>query len=152
MSVTIESDKALREALTSLSLEARRQLGARFVTSVSHLSSNPVLTQGLEVIANTDRTDAELDNAFQNVRNFSIKSYTACGQDADWLAQAEHFVAAALSVCLTPESQITGENNLAWKAAMQARMARNCEMIDRDQGEVENEAARQYQTVMEFVA
>ena len=34
--------------------------------------------------------------------------------------------------------------NAAWKAAMQARMAKNCEMMEENEGEVETEAERQY--------
>ena len=75
-----------------------------------------------------------------------------CGKDADWSAQAEHFVAMAYAAVLTPEPQIITKTNLAWKAAIQARMARNCAMIEQDHGEVENEAVKQYEIASDFLS
>lgn len=150
--VEINNDQQLRKALNDISLENQRALGARFVTSVSHLSSNSIIAQGLQIAGNPDRTPAELETAYKNTKALALDSYTSCGRDADWLAQAEHFVAAALSACLLPDEQFTIQDNLAWKAAMQARMARNCEMIMNDRGEVDNEANRQYAIASEFLA
>ena len=62
----------------------------------------------------------------------------------DWLAQAEHFVAAALQAALAPADQLPGRSTAAWKAAMQARMARNCAMIETGQASADSESQRQY--------
>jgi hypothetical protein len=132
-------------------LEIQRNLGAQFVASVSHLSDNPIISQGLQVAKNTNRSATELENAYKNAKKLAIDSYTACGRDADWSAQAEHFVAAAIAACLLPEDQFTQKENIAWKTAMQARMARNCEMILQDKGEMDNEANRQYAIAMEIL-
>ena len=67
-----------------------------------------------------------------------------CGKDTDWLAQADHFVAASAAAALTPADQLAAKTNPAWKAAMQARMAKNCEMMETDEGEAQSEAERQY--------
>ncbi len=76
------------------------------------------------------------------MKAYSVQTFTACGRDADWASQAEHFVAAAALAALLPEKQLPATNTvLAWKAAMQARMAKNCEMILNDQCELDNEAA-----------
>ena len=150
-SVKIDNDQQLREALNDLSLENQRLLGARFVKSVSHLCNNPLITQGLETANDPSRSPQALVSAYKNAKAFGIEKYTSCGRDADWSGQAEHFVATALAACLLPEDQITQQENLAWKAAMQARMARNCEMILQDRGEVDNEASRQYMIVQEFL-
>ena len=78
------------------------------------------------------------------MKTFATQTYTACGSDADWAAQAEHFVATAAAACLAPVEQAGVNSSNAWRAAMQARMAKNCEMILNDEGEVANEAERQY--------
>ena len=141
----------MRQALNNLPLEIQRKLGAHFVASVSHLSSNPVISQGLQVANNPERTSAELELAYKSAKKLAIDSYTACGRDADWSAQAEHFVAAAITACLLPNDQHSEHENIAWKAAMQARMARNCEMIIQDKGEIDNEANRQYSMTRELL-
>lgn len=151
MSLRITNDQQLRQALNNLPLEIQRNLGAQFVASVSHLSDNPIISQGLQVAKNTNRSATELENAYKNAKKLAIDSYTACGRDADWSAQAEHFVAAAIAACLLPEDQFTQKENIAWKTAMQARMARNCEMILQDKGEMDNEANRQYAIAMEIL-
>ena len=151
MSLKITNDQQLRQALNDLPLEIQRNLGARFVASVSHLSRNPIITQGLQVAKNSQRTFAELEIAYKSAKKLAIDSYTACGRDADWSAQAEHFVAAAMAACLLPEDQVTQKENIAWKAAMQARMARNCEMILQDKGAMDNESNRQYAIAMEML-
>lgn len=150
--VEITNDQELRDALNDLSLENQRKLGARFVSSVSHLSSHSTITQGLHTLGAPNHTTAELETSYKNVKAFAIDRYTSCGRDADWAAQAEHFVASALTACLLPEEQLNQQDNLAWKAAMQSRMARNCEMIMNDRGEVDNEANRQYAIAGDFLA
>jgi hypothetical protein len=151
MSLQITNDQQLRQALHNLPLEAQRKLGAHFVNSVSHLSRNPVVSQGLQVAKNPERSTTELEAAYKSAKKLAIDSYTACGRDADWSAQAEHFVAAAIAACLLPDTQYSDKENIAWKAAMQTRMARNCEMIIQDKGEVDNEADRQYTIAMELL-
>jgi len=149
MSIEITNDQQLRQALNNLPLETQRKLGAQFVASVGHLSSNPIVSQGLLVAENAERTGSELEMAYKSAKKLAVDSYTACGRDADWSAQAEHFVAAAIAACLLPGEQYNEKENIAWKAAMQARMARNCEMIIQDKGEVDNEANRQYAIAMQ---
>ncbi|MEW8087452.1 MAG: hypothetical protein AB2823_17970, partial [Candidatus Thiodiazotropha endolucinida] len=79
----------------------------------------------------------------KTVKAFATQTYTACGSDADWAAQAEHFVAAAAAASLSSDDQSGARG--AWKAAMQARMAKNCEMILNDDGGIANESEKQYQ-------
>jgi hypothetical protein len=151
MSLEITNDQQLRQALNDLTLEQQRKLGAEFVTSVSHLSDNPIIAQGLQSAENSARTTAELEFAYKSAKKLAIDTYTACGRDADWSAQAEHFVAAAIAACLIPEEQYNLNENIAWRAAMQCRMARNCEMILQDEGDVDNEATRQYAIAREML-
>ena len=147
----ITNDQQFREALNKLGLADQRSLGAQFVSSVSQLCSHAAIDQGLQVLENRDKSTNELETAYHNAKSLAVEKYTACGRDADWAAQAEHFVASALAACLLPGDQVNAQENLAWKAAMQSRMARNCEMIMNDRGEVDNEAARQYAITTRFL-
>ena len=149
---SISNDQDLRTALDRLSLLDQRLLGARFAASVLNLSDNPKLEKLAESAIEPDLTDADREEIFKAVKSIAVQTYTACGKDADWAAQAEHFVAMAYAAVLTPESQIITKTNLAWKAAIQARMAKNCAMIENDQGDVQNEALRQYEIASEFLS
>jgi hypothetical protein len=152
MSAQITNDHLLREALNNLSPLQQRELGGRFVANVAHLSSDPRLVQSLEVAADRDCSPQNLETTYKMVKAFATQTYTACGSDADWAAQAEHFVAAAAAASLTPEEQTGPTTNNAWRAAMQARMAKNCEMILKDDGGIDNEAEKQYQIAQDYLA
>lgn len=150
MPTQISNDQQLREALTNLSAQQQRALGGLYVSNVSHLSGDSRISRAIEMAAKGDITPQELEDAYKSVKAFATQSYTACGRDADWAAQAEHFVAAAATACLAPQEADEQSNN-AWKAAMQARMAKNCEMILNDAGEIDNEAQKQYQIATQFL-
>ena len=149
--IQISNDWELRQALDSVSVTDQRTAGGLMVRNVLKLTKDVRIMRAVEVAANPNRDDAELETAYRDARAFSVNSYTACGRDADWMAQAEHFVAAAATACLLPEDQLVGANNPAWRAAMQARMAKNCEMIESGEGAVDSEAARQYAIVGRFL-
>jgi hypothetical protein len=141
---TISNDHDLREALNELSADQRRILGARFAKAVVHLCRDDRVVRAIETAINPSASDAELTDAYKAAKAYATKTYTACGRDTDWLAQADHFVAASAAAALTPPAQLPEKINPAWKAAMQARMAKNCEMMEVDEGETESEADRQY--------
>ena len=149
---SISNDQDLRAALDKLSLADQRLLGARFASSVLNLSGNARLAKVAEAAMEPDLSDAEMEENFKAAKSIAVQTYTACGSDADWAAQAEHFVAMAYTAVLTPEAQIVTKTNLAWKAAIQARMAKNCAMIDQDQGDVQNEAVKQYEITVDFLS
>ncbi len=151
MPTQITNDQQLREALSGLTLNQQRELGGLFVANVKHLSEDPRIERALQAAATVDLSAPELEEAHKSVKTFATQSYTACGRDADWAAQAEHFVAAAAAACLGPEDQVGTKSNNAWKAAMQARMAKNCEMILNDSGELANEAEKQYRIAENFL-
>ena len=148
----ITNDQQLREALSNLSGTQQRELGGQFVSSVSHLSSDSRITRAIEAAAKSDISPQEQEEIYKSVKAFATQTYTACGQDADWAAQAEHFVAAAAAASLASEEQSGTTGNNAWKSAMQARMAKNCEMILNDEGGVANEAERQYEIAEKYLA
>jgi hypothetical protein len=149
---SITNDQQLRAALENLSVQQQRTLGARFAGSVSGISEDPRLQKALETAMNTGSSEQELEDAHKIAKSIATKTYTACGRDADWIAQAEHFFAASCTAALTPDSLASPDINLAWKAAMQARMAKNCMMIQNDAGELDNEAQKQYRLAEEFSA
>lgn len=147
---TISNDRALRQALDRLSLEEQRMLGGRFVNRVAHLCEDARVRFAVSLAMDPASSPAERDEAFRGARAYAVKTYTECGKDTNWLAQAAHFVAIAAAVCLTPEGQAPNDGNLAWKAAMQARMARNCELIEHQDGVEHEEPAHQYQLANQF--
>lgn len=150
--MSITNDQGLRAALNSLSATQQRQLGGLFVASVGHLSDDPRISRAVEAAAKADIPNQELEEIYKSVKAFATQSYTACGRDADWAAQAEHFVAAAATASLAPLDPSDDKGSNAWKAAMQARMAKNCEMILKDEGTIANEAEKQYALAEKYLA
>jgi len=147
---TITNDQEFRRALEQLSLNDQRIAAGRFVQSVLDLCKESTVYRAVELAMDPDRAESEVEQALHSAKSHAVKTYTACGHDTDWLAQAEHFTAAAAAACLQAPENIKG-GNPAWKAAMAARMARNCEMIETGGGEPANEAQQQYQILSEFL-
>lgn len=142
--MTIKNDQDFKRALSELPISAQRKLAAQFINSVISLNSDPLITRALET-ANDDKcTDSELEDIYKSIKSLVVRTYTACGDDADWASQAAHFVVTATKACLTPSVHLDNKNNLAWKCAMQTRMARSCEMIEINSDIVDNEAHKQY--------
>ncbi|MES9827354.1 MAG: hypothetical protein ABW201_03735 [Candidatus Thiodiazotropha sp.] len=149
MPQTITNDHDLREAINGLSPVEQRALGGQFVANVGHLSQDPRISHAIDAAIDPDISPAELEQIYKTVKAFATQTYTACGSDADWAAQAEHFVAAAAAASLSSDDQSGARG--AWKAAMQARMAKNCEMILNDDGGIANESENQYQMVGRYL-
>jgi hypothetical protein len=141
---TITNDQQLRGLINGLDRQSQRVLGGRFAEHVIGITSNSRLERAVEVAVNPDSSDEDLADALKAARGIANDTYTACGRDADWLAQAEHFVARACASALSPPEQLGTAVTPAWKAAMYARMAKNCHMIETGEGEADNEAQRQY--------
>lgn len=146
--MTIRSDADFKAALKKLSATEQRRVGARFVESVAALCHDPRVQTAITAARRTDISDAELNAAFQAVKTACIDSYTQCGHEADWRAQAGHFVAKAAETCVRPEDRA---HDIGWNAAMHARMARACETISAGQGTENREAERQYRILEEFI-
>lgn len=140
----IQNDHALREALNGLSGEQQRVLGARFAQSVLRLAKDERVRRAVEAGLRADSSPGEIEDAFRAAKAYATKTYTDCGKDTDWLAQADHFVAAAAAAALTPDALVAEKHNRAWKAAVQARMAVNCELIELDEVPDQSEADHQY--------
>jgi hypothetical protein len=148
---TISNDQDLRSLLNKLPAEQQRVIGARFAQSVVHLSRDERVNRAIDSALRTDAAPGELEDAYRAAKAYATKTYTDCGKDTDWLAQADHFVAAAAAAALTPDNLLAEKTNRAWKAAMQARMANNCELVESDDDTHGDEVQRQYAIADEFL-
>ena len=146
---SIANDQSLRNAISQLTPAQQRELAGQYVANVGHLSSDARVARAIEAAVTPTLSQQEMEEAYKAVKAFATQTYTACGRDADWAAQAEHFVAAAATASLSPED--SGDAKTAWKAAMQARMAKNCEMILNDEGGLANESEKQYRLTEAFL-
>jgi len=149
---TISNDQDLRHLLGRLPADQQRIIGLRFAQSVVHLSRDERVNRAIDTGLEEDASSAELEDAYRAAKAWATKTYTDCGKDTDWLAQADHFVAAAAAAALTPDAQLMDKTNRAWKAAMQARMAKNCEMVEAEDDDQTDEVQRQYAIAEEFVS
>jgi len=148
---TISNDHELRDALNAMSPDRQRMLGARFAKNVEHLCDDERIARAIDTALRDDTSPGELEDAFKAAKYYAAKTYTDCGKDTDWLAQAAHFVAAAAAAALTPDALVTENQSRGWKAAVQARMARNCEMMEAETVMEQNEAEEQYRIANAFV-
>jgi len=148
---TISNDQDLRKLLWKLPMDQQRIIGARFAQSVVHLSKDERVNRAISTGLRADASADELEDAYRAAKAWSTKTYTDCGKDTDWLAQADHFVAAATAAALTPDGLLTEKANRAWKAAMQARMANNCELVEDDANAHTDEVQCQYAIAEEFL-
>ena len=147
---SISNDREFRDTIDQLDRDRQRALASLFVHGVADLVTIPELKEAIETAMDPDASLVRRRDAYRSAKAVSVSTYTACGRDADWLAQAEHFVAAACTVALTPDDVLPERTSVAWRAAMHARTARNCAMIETGAAEEVTEAQRQYETLGEF--
>jgi hypothetical protein len=146
--MAITNDKDFKAALAGLSIAQQRQVAARFVQRVFALSNDVRIKAALDVAGRADITDAELTVVSQAANTARVESFTQCGRETDWTAQAGHFVAKAAVACVRLSAP--GES-LAWEAAMQARLARTCETVASGVGTENREAEEQYRILEAFL-
>lgn len=142
----IQNDEAFKRALESLTPADQRVIGAQFVEHVLALNADARVRRAVEVAKNASAAPQELESAGRDANTVAVETYTTCGQDTDWHLQAAHFVATAITSCMT------GGGNVAWKAAMHARMARDCEMLASGSATEQPEAESQYQVLEAYLA
>lgn len=146
--MAISNDKDFKAALAGLSTGQQRQVAAQFVQRVFPMSNDVRIKAALDVAARGDISDAELTVMYQAANTARVESFTQCGKETDWTAQAGHFVAKAAVACV---GAATSGSNLAWDAAMQARMARTCETVATGEGTENREAGEQYRILEAFL-
>ena len=147
----IDNDQALRAALKTLNAEQQRVLGARFAERVMPLCRDERVKRAIATGLREPLAPDEQADAFKSARAYAVTSYTDCGKETDWLAQADHFVAAAITAALTPDEATTDKQNRAWKAAVQVRMAVNCAMMEDETISESDEARQQYALAEDFL-
>ena len=145
--MVIQTDSEFRSALDKLPTPKQRELATRFTDSVVELCNDPRIQAALNAARRSDITDIELGAMYQAANAASVESYTRCGKETNWLNQAGHFVAEAAKSCVKP---VERGHNLAWDAAMYARMARTCETIAKGQGTQNRESDLQYRITDEY--
>ncbi len=126
-------------------------MGARFAGSVMHLCLNDRVRRAGQLALDPEADSTAMEDALKTAKAHAVKTYTDCGKDTNWLEQADHFVAAAVVAALTPADPLAAKSNPAWKAAVQARMAKNCEIMEEEEGETETESDRQYQIAGQYL-
>lgn len=146
--MTITNDKDFKVKLAALPVARQRHVAAAFVRRVFDLSRDVRVRAALDVAQHDQATDMELTGAYQAANSARVESFTQCGKETDWSAQAGHFVAKAAVACVRPAG---GGDSLAWEAAMQARMARTCETVATGEGTENDEAAEQYRILTAFL-
>ncbi|MCU0812126.1 MAG: hypothetical protein MUE59_14040 [Thiobacillaceae bacterium] len=146
--MAISNDKEFKAALVALPAARQRQVAARFVQRVFPLSNDVRVKAALDVAGRPDISDAELTVVAQAANTARVESFTQCGRETDWTAQAGHFVAKAAVACVKPAE---AGDNLAWEAAMQARMARTCQTVAEGSGTENREAEEQYRILEAFL-
>jgi hypothetical protein len=146
--MAISNDKEFKAALAALPAARQRQVAARFVERVYPLSNDVRVKAALDVAGRPDISDAELTVVSQAANTARVESFTQCGRETDWTAQAGHFVAKAAVACV---KSAEGGDNLAWEAAMQARMARTCQTVAEGSGTENREAEEQYRILEAFL-
>lgn len=146
--MVISNDSEFKAALNGLSVSQQRLVAAAFIESVLVLCPDARVKAAVGAAKHLGISDAELAPVYQAANTARVESYTQCGKETDWQTQAGHFVAKAALACVRP-SGVAG--NLAWDAAMDARMARTCEGIASGAGTVNREAEAQYRILYEFL-
>jgi hypothetical protein len=139
--MAISSEKEFKAALDGLPMAQQRQVAARFAESVLILCRDVRVAGAVSAAKRPDITDPELAAMYQAAKSASVESFTQCGHETDWAAQAGHFVSKAAMACVQATESST---NLAWDAAMDARMARTCSSIASGEGTETHEAEAQY--------
>lgn len=153
--MAISNDKEFKNALAGLSTARQRQVAASFVQRVFALSGDIRIKAALDAAARPDVSDAELTVLSGAANTARVESFTQCGKETDWSAQAGHFVAKAAVACVkaaeAAEAGEAGSTNLAWDAAMHARMARTCQTVADGAGTENVEAGEQYRLLEAFL-
>lgn len=139
----ITDDKQFRSALNQLDAAQQRAVGALFVEHVLELSRDPRVAQAVAAARDPELGEEAMNLVRRSIKAASLEAHTRCGADGEWVDQAAYFVARAAEACVEPEGRSQGKG-AAWKAAMNARMARTCLAADGDEDSHDSESQAQY--------
>jgi hypothetical protein len=157
----IATNESFQEALSSLSLQQQRVVGARFIKNVLDLTKDNNLKRAQSMASNSEATAEDLLEAYHLAHTSYVKTNPRSGLNLlDWKKQAEHFVAEACLTCLAPTYQEASTHHLAQKVSMYCNMARTCASINHDanyptfentEEVLKKEVDDQYRIVNEFL-
>jgi hypothetical protein len=146
--MSIANDSQFKDALARLNPAQQRQVAARLTENVLSLCKDARVAGAVSAAKRSDITEPELAAMYQAAKSASVESFTQCGHETDWSAQAGHFVSKAAMACVQP---LDPGGNPAWDAAMDARMARTCVAIAAGTGTENREAEAQYRILDEYL-
>ena len=130
----INSQLAFQQALAGLPLKKQRQVGAKFIGNVLDLTSETRFRDVLTLLEKSELTAEELLDSYHSIHALYVRSHPRSDlSELDYSRQAEHFIAEACLVCLSPVYEETRVHHLAQKAAMYCCMARTCAGIKHDE-------------------
>jgi hypothetical protein len=128
------SQQAFQQALADLPVRKQRQVGAKFIGNVLDLTQEPRFRDVLAVLAKPALTAGELMDAYHSIHALYVQTHPRSDlSQLDYARQAEHFIAEACLVCLSPVYEETKVHHMAQKAAMYCCMARTCAGIKHDE-------------------
>jgi hypothetical protein len=146
--MAIQNEKEFKATLAALPLNRQRQIAAAFGQRVMDLCHDVRVKNALASAARADITPEELALVAHSAHSARVASYAQCGHDSTWECAAGHFVARAAECCVRAATE--GEP-VAWEAAMQARLARTCQMVAQGEGTDNDESASQRQILETFL-
>ncbi len=148
---TIHNDQDLRLLLKLLGPGRQRRIGGMFIENALDLCDDARIRRAVRVAKDPESPKEEREDAFRSAKAYAVSTYTECGQDTDWTRQAAHFIGVA-ATCLLSGDAPGGDDQLAWKVAMQVRNARNCALMAHEGGGgIDDEAERQHRIARDFV-
>jgi hypothetical protein len=130
----INSQSAFQQALAELPLKKQRQVGAKFICNVLDLTSEAQFRRVLTLLERAELTAEDLHDSYHSIHALYVRTHPRSDlSELDYSRQAEHFIAEACLVCLSPVYEETRVHHLAQKAAMYCCMARTCAGIKHDE-------------------
>lgn len=130
----INSQSAFQQALAELPLKKQRQVGAEFIGNVLDLTSEAQFRRVLTLLERAELTAEDLHDSYHSIHALYVRTHPRSDlSELDYSRQAEHFIAEACLVCLSPVYEETRVHHLAQKAAMYCCMARTCAGIKHDE-------------------
>ena len=130
----INSQPAFQQALAAFPVKKQRQVGAQFIGNVLDLTNEPRFCDVLTLLEKPAPSAEELFDGYHSIHALYVQTHPRSDlSPLDYARQAEHFIAEACLVCLSPIYEEAKVHHLAQKAAMYCCMARTCAGIKHDE-------------------
>jgi len=130
----INSHQTFQQMLADLPVQQQRQVGASFVGNVLDLTQDPRFRNCVTLLARSNPSAQELVDGYHSIHAVTVATHPRSDlSELNYARQAEHFIAEACLICLSPVYEEARTQRLAEKAAMYCRMARTCAAIKHDE-------------------